>query len=629
MTSDNSSSEEAALLLVQKIITLADQIQSAKAAQQPKSFWESTLQELLAAKAEYKNVTGKDYGPPPSSSSSSSGDKKVKESAAAATTASSDRNRDKNEAKARLKAEKEEKKLQTRMEREAREKAKADKLAGIGESNFGDRPLIQSAFVTEGKQWTLISQLNPSLQDQTVTIRGYLQKAVLAGKIAFCLLRSGLYSVQGVAAESVQNDVTHVMCKYMTSLPLESVVEITGVVTIPHEPILSATQKMIEIRIVSFHCICKVTKPLPFLMEDACRPDSGKETDVGLYNEDDDAVAIAEDGLVHVGQKMRLDYRWLDLRTPANQAIFRIESMVGTLFREYLTQLNFIEIHTPKLISGASEGGSDVFTLNYFGQPACLAMSPQLHKQITAACSGFERVYEVGPVFRAENSNTRRHLCEFTGLDLEMTIHEHYDEVLHVMSEMFIYIFDGINERCSEELERVREQHPFEDLKYLRPTLKLTYAEGCALLRKYGNVDQDEYEDLSTEHEKKLGDIVKMKYGTDFYFMDKYPLSVRPFYTMPCPDNPKLSNSYDFFIRGQEIVSGAQRIHDADLLEAQAMGKGISIADIADYIQSFRHGAMPHGGGGVGLERVVMLLLGLPNIRKTAWFPRDPKRIAP
>ena len=194
---------------------------------------------------------------------------------------------------------------------------------------------------------------------------------------------------------------------------------------------------------------------------------------------------------------------------------------------------------------------------------------------------------------------------------------------------MFVYIFDGIKERCGPELERVREQHPFEDLKYLRPTLKLTYAEGCQLLRKYGNIDQDEYEDLSTENEKKLGDIVKMKYDTDFYFMDKYPLSVRPFYTMPCPHNPKLSNSYDFFIRGQEIVSGAQRIHDADLLEASAVAKGISITDIAAYINSFRHGAMPHGGGGVGLERVVMLYLGLPNIRKTAWFPRDPKRIAP
>jgi aspartyl-tRNA synthetase len=209
-----------------------------------------------------------------------------------------------------------------------------------------------------------------------------------------------------------------------------------------------------------------------------------------------------------------------------------------------------------------------------------------------------------------------------------MAIQEHYDEVMDVFSDLFIYIFDGINERCKNELERVREQHPFEDLKYLKPTLKLTYAEGCALLRGAG-VAQDDYDDLSTENEKKLGDIVKEKYHTDFFFMDKYPLSVRPFYTMPCPDNPKLSNSYDFFIRGQEILSGAQRVHEPDLLEERAKAWGIDLVTIEDYVNSFRNGALPHGGGGIGLERVVMLFLGLPNIRKAAWFTRDPSRIAP
>jgi aspartyl-tRNA synthetase len=616
-----SSEEELAI----KISNLADQVKNAKAAKQPKEEWDPLLQELLAAKVEYKNVTGHDYGPPPSASSS-----EKKKEAAPPQQEASEKNKEKNEAKARAKAEKEEQKQRARLEREARERAKAEKLAGVGQDNYGDVPLVQSASITAGKYWTNIGSIAPPEQfvGTTITVRGYLQKAVLAGKIAFCLVRSGLHSVQGVAAENVHG-VTSSMCKYIAALPLESVVDVTGIVATPLEPIISATQKIIELHIISFHCICKVTKALPFVMEDACRPDTHKETDVGAYNEDVEIPEDAPDGMIHVGQKMRLDYRWLDLRTPANQAIFRIESMIGLLFREYLTKQNFIEIHTPKLIGGASEGGSDVFTLNYFGQPACLAMSPQLHKQMSAACSGFERVFEVGPVFRAENSNTRRHLCEFTGLDLEMTIHEHYDEVLHVMSEMFVYIFDGIKERCGPELERVREQHPFEDLKYLRPTLKLTYAEGCQLLRQYANIHQDEYDDLSTENEKKLGDIVKQKYDTDFFFMDKYPLSVRPFYTMPCPHNPKLSNSYDFFIRGQEIVSGAQRIHDADLLEAAATEKGISIADISAYLQSFRHGAMPHGGGGVGLERVVMLYLGLPNIRKTSWFPRDPKRIAP
>lgn len=457
-------------------------------------------------------------------------------------------------------------------------------------------------------------------------VRGHLQTVRAVGKGVFVVLRSSLYSIQGVAFES--NEIPASMIKYIAALPSESVVDMGGVVTLPAKPIEAATQRLVEIQISTFHCINKAQPSLPFLMEDACRPAAEPETDVGDYVEEDEQGGVASDGLVRVGREARLNYRWLDLRTPANQAIFRIESMVGCLFREYLMKNGFVEIHTPKMIGGASEGGSEVFKVDYFGQPACLAMSPQLHKQMTAACSGFERVFETGPVFRAENSNTRRHLCEFTGLDLEMAIREHYDEVLHVLSELFIFIFDGLQERCKPEIDRVREQYPFEDLQYLRPTLRLTFAEGCALLREAG-IHQDEYEDLSSENEKKLGRIVKEKYSTDFYFMDKYPLTVRPFYTMPCPHNPKLSNSYDFFIRGQEILSGAQRIHEPTLLEERARSWGINLKDIQDYINSFRHGAMPHGGGGIGLERLVMLYLGLPNIRNTAWFPRTPKRLSP
>jgi aspartyl-tRNA synthetase len=569
-------------------------------------------------------LTGQDFGPPPKEEK-----KKKQDSPAEADEVPSEKNKEKRAAKAAAKAEKEAKKVAQREERARREAEKTAKLAGIGQDNFGDAPLIQSQIITD-KVWTPIQNLKPSLAGESVLVRGHLQTARAVGKGAFVLVRSSLYSVQGVAFESKDDDgaVSSAMIKYMAGLPAESVVDMRGIVTVPDQPVDSATQKMVEIKIESFHCVAKAKKALPFQMEDACRPDSGKETDIGAYNEDDPEVVDSEDGLIHIGQKMRLDYRWIDLRTPANQSIFRIESMVGCLFREFLLQRGFVEIHTPKLIGGASEGGSDVFTLDYFGQSACLAMSPQLHKQMTAACSGFERVFETGPVFRAENSNTRRHLCEFTGLDLEMVIHEHYDEVLTVMSELFIYIFDGVNERCKPELERVREQHPFEDLQYLSPTLKLTFAEGCALLREAG-IDQDNYEDLSTENEKKLGDIVKQKYGTDFFFLDKFPLAVRPFYTMPDPNDPKLSNSYDFFIRGQEIVSGAQRVHDPDLIEERAKALGIDVESIADYVESFRHGALPHGGGGIGLERVVMLFLGLPNIRKAAWFPRDPKRISP
>jgi len=609
-TENDPSVEE----LTARIAELGEIVKSGKTEKKPKEEWEPSLQEMLALKNKFKSITGSEFGAP----------SKAKKETTVPQEAS-DKNKEKNAAKAAAKAQKEAQKLANRLEREAREKAKTEKLSGAGQdSNFGDAVMVQSQEFT-AKVWTEIQELKPNLAGNQVLVRGFVQTVRLVGKGVFVLIRSSLYTVQGVCFES--KDVSPAMVKYIGTMPSESVVDMKGIVTVPNEPVDSATQKMVEIQITNFHCICKAKVAMPFQMEDACRPDDGKETDVGAYNEDDEEKP-SEDGLVHVGQKIRLDYRWVDLRTPANQSIFRIESMVGHFFRECLVQKGFVELHTPKLIGGASEGGSDVFTLNYFGQPACLAMSPQLHKQMACACSGFERVFETGPVFRAENSNTRRHLCEFTGFDLEMAIHEHYDEVLDVFSDLFIYIFDGINERCKNELERVREQHPFEDLQYLRPTLKLTYAEGCALLRGAG-IDQDDYEDLSTEHEKKLGDIVKKTYGTDFFFMDKYPLSVRPFYTMPCPENPKLSNSYDFFIRGQEILSGAQRVHDPDLLEERAKAWGIDVSTIQDYVNSFRNGALPHGGGGIGLERVVMLFLGLPNIRKAAWFPRDPKRLTP
>ena len=162
----------------------------------------------------------------------------------------------------------------------------------------------------------------------------------------------------------------------------------------------------------------------------------------------------------------------------------------------------------------------------------------------------------------------------------------------------------------------------------MNPTLRITFAEGVKLLNDNG-IEQDALSDLSTENERKLGYIVKEKYATDFFIMDEYPLSVRPFYTMPNAKNPKLSNSYDVFIRGQEILSGAQRIHDPELLIARAKEHGIPYATIASYVDSFKHGAQPHAGGGIGFSRVVMLFLGLPNIRKTCLFPRTPKRLSP
>jgi aspartyl-tRNA synthetase len=207
------------------------------------------------------------------------------------------------------------------------------------------------------------------------------------------------------------------MIKYIAAVPIESIVEVKAEVVIPKSPVTSVTKHNVELSIQEFWTISKADPILPFNIETASR------------NEEE---AIAGN-LPVVNIDTRLVYRWIDTRTPANQAIFRIQSGVGQLFREFLLQKGFVEIHTPKLLGGASEGGAAVFTLQYFDQPACLAQSPQLYKQICAACGGFDKVFEIGPVFRAENSYTHRHLCEFTGLDLEMTINEHYYETLDLM----------------------------------------------------------------------------------------------------------------------------------------------------------------------------------------------------
>ena len=476
--SETPEEDPAIAELNSKIAELGLSISNAKKASKPKEEWDPILQQMLTLKAQYKQLTGLDHGSVSKKEESKpKGDNNVE---------ASEKNKEKRAKKAAEKAAKEEKKRKQREEREARERKKLEELATAADKDwshvFGDAPMVQSASKSEEgvKKWTKIGDLSKEMEGKKVIVRGHLHTSRGVGKGAFVLLRSSLFTVQCVAFES--KDIPSAMIKYMANVPVESIVDVCGTLTIPEKPVEGATQSGVEIQVQSYHCVQKATAAMPFQMEDACRPDTVKETDVGAY--DHEANNQSEGG--RVGQETRLDYRWVDLRTPANQSIFRIQSMVCTLFREYLLSQNFIEIHTPKLLSGASEGGADVFTLDYFGKPACLSMSPQLHKQMAAACGGFERVFEIGPVFRAENSNTRRHLCEFTGLDLEMAIMEHYDEVLDVIGDLFVYMFDGLKARCGNELERIKEQHGFEDLEYLRKTLKIDYATGCKLLREAG-----------------------------------------------------------------------------------------------------------------------------------------------
>jgi aspartyl-tRNA synthetase len=297
------------------------------------------------------------------------------------------------------------------------------------------------------------------------------------------------------------------------------------------------------------------------------------------------------------------------------------------LFREYLYSQGFIEIHTPKLIGGSSEGGANVFKLKYFNQDCCLAQSPQLYKQMALAAD-LERVFEIGPVFRAENSNTYRHLCEFTGLDMEMTFKSHYFEVLDLLSDMLVYIFENLEKRFAKELKVVGDQYPFEPFVCKNPVVRISFKDGVKMLLE-AKYQQDPLEDLTSENEKALGRLVKEKYETDFYMLYGYPVNARPFYTMIDPEDPNYTNSYDFFMRGEEITSGAQRIHDPEFLAERAKAHGIAVESIQSYIDAFKYGISQHAGAGFGLERIVKFYCNIQNIRKCSMFPRDPKRLAP
>lgn len=510
--------------------------------------------------------------------------------------------------------QKEEKARQLQAEKEERERQAA--LNDTAKENYGKLPLIQSTTRT-GEPRIKFHDLNESKDDgREVLFRARVHnKRQQGATLAFLTLRQQSDLIQALLKVNKEGTVSKQMVKWAGSLNLESIVLVRGIVRKVEEPIKSATVQNLEIHITKIHTISETPEALPILLEDASRSEAEAEAA----------------GLPVVNLDTRLDARVIDLRTVTNQAIFKIQSGVCSLFREFLSKRNFTEAHTPKLLGAPSEGGASVFEVSYFKGKAYLAQSPQFNKQ-QLMVADFERVYEIGPVFRAENSNTHRHMTEFTGLDLEMTFEEHYHEVLDQLSDLFMFIFTELKARYSKEIELVRRQYPVEDFKLPKDgkMIRIHYKEGIAMLREAGK-EIDDFEDLSTENEKLLGKLVKEKYDTDFYILDKFPLAIRPFYTMPDPEDPRYSNSYDFFMRGEEILSGAQRIHDHELLQERMKEHGLSPEDpgLKDYCDAFTYGCAPHAGGGIGLERVVMFFLDLKNIRRASLFPRDPKRLRP
>lgn len=477
-------------------------------------------------------------------------------------------------------------------------------------ARYGAMKMIQSVEKYTERVFVKVCELSQCAKEAETWVRGRVHTSRCKGKQCFLVLRQQSSTVQCLLA--VNDVVSKQMVKFSGSIPRESIIDIKARVIPVEQRIESCTEQTLELHVLELFLLSAAKAQLPLQIEDASRPEKS-----------DDPEALK----IRVNQDTRLDNRVLDLRTPANQAIFRLEAGVCRLFRDVLTAQGFTEIHTPKIISAASEGGANVFTVSYFKDSAYLAQSPQLYKQMAIAAD-FDKVYTVGAVFRAEDSNTHRHLTEFVGLDLEMAFKYHYHEVLDTIGNTFTEMFKGLRDSYAKEIAAVGQQYNVEPFKFLEPPLKLEFAQAVAMLREAG-VQMEDEEDLSTPSEKLLGRLVKAKYDTDFYMLDKFPLAVRPFYTMPDPTNPKYSNSYDMFMRGEEILSGAQRIHDPEYLIERAKLHAIDLSKIAAYIDAFRYGCPPHAGGGIGMERVVMLYLGLDNIRKTSMFPRDPKRLTP
>ncbi|KAK5174371.1 aspartate--tRNA ligase dps1 [Saxophila tyrrhenica] len=464
-----------------------------------------------------------------------------------------------------------------------------------------------------------VRTLKPEQVGQEVVFRARLHNLrKLSAHLMFIELRQQTATIQGILHE--RGDVSEHFLYWAEHLHVETVVRVRGKVQEPKAKqgeIIGVSIHHVEIQISEMHVEAVPNEPLPFTVHEAevTKEETEKEGDTRH----------------RVSDRARWNNRIIDLRATGSQSVFRIQSGICQIFRSHLDSLGFTEIHTPKLQGAASESGASVFKVDYFGRPAFLAQSPQLGKQMCIAAD-MRRVFEIGPVFRAENSNTHRHLTEFTGLDLEMAIDEHYHEVLRTLDSTFKAIFKGIYENYRHEVDIVKEQWPSEDLLWLDETLVLPFAEGIRLLNESGWRDENgkelpEDEDLGTRDEIQLGRVIREKYKTDYYVLDKFPASARPFYAMPDPYNSKVTNSFDIFLRGQEILSGGQRIHDANMLTAKMEALKMDPKSMEEYMSGFEWGCPPHGGGGIGMERILMLLLKLGDIRNASLFPRDPRSL--
>lgn len=426
--------------------------------------------------------------------------------------------------------------------------------------------------------------------DEDVEIQGFVENIRNLQWVAFVIIRDNTGKVQVTIEKSEESNKE--MIDIISTLNNESTVKIIGKV-LQNEKVKLGGKEIIPTKI-------EVTS-------------TSLESELPINIKDKDASLI----------DARLDHRWLDLRNDYNANIFRVQSKMVEAMREFLYKNNFIEIHTPKLIGAASESGSEVFEVKYFDRLAYLAQSPQFYKQM-AMSSGLDRIFEVGPVFRAENSNTNRHTTEFTGFDLEFSYIDSFEDVMNLEEGLLTYTLAKVKESYGDLIRDVYGKEVIvPTTKFPRIKLRDLYKE---LESRYGyKIPEEAKVDLTTEAEKLSYKYSMEVYNSEFLFVTDYPKDKRAFYHMRKDGIPQ---GYDLIWRGVEITTGAQREHRYEQLLNQAKEKGLD-NDVKFYLEFFKYGCPPHGGFGLGVDRLTMLLLGLPSLKESMFIFRGPNRLNP
>ncbi len=437
---------------------------------------------------------------------------------------------------------------------------------------------------------TNISDLKDHM-NELVTVKGWLQVLRDQKKMQFLILRDRTGMVQ-VAHYRPSNEE---LGELISGLGTESALTVTG--------------KVVENKVVKLG-------GFEIQLEDL-KVENNAEAPLPMDPFDDENMPAID---------FRMDWRYLDLRRTKNLLLFRVQTLLEHAMREYWVKDGFVEMHSPKIMGSPSESGAELFEVEYFDRKAYLAQSPQFYKQMAMA-AGFERVFEVGPVFRADPSFTSRHMTEFTGLDVEISWIDSHEDVLVFAENWMRYAVQRVKDEMGEEIKEVFGiEVDVPDVPFPR----LTMARVMEILDEIGyKLPPERKGDLDPGGERAIADYVSKEFGNDFFFLIDWPVSVRPFYHMRHPENPELTRSFDLIAGGLEIATGAQREHRFDVLRNQALEHGLGTESIQFYLDFFRYGCPPHGGFGMGLSRLLMVLLKSPNIRETVYLFRGPNRLHP